>query len=100
MKFANERAFTDAVIELALMSGHLVHHDRDEQKVQGIQGFPDLVIVGRGRVRYRELKMPGKDLDPKLSQHTWAAVLLGIGVDYAIWRPDDWPTIVRELTQR
>lgn len=100
MKFANETAFTDAVIDLAMRTSHVVHHDRMKQNVQGLQGFPDLVIVGRGGVLYRELKMPGKDLDPKLHQTTWAAALLVAGADYKIWRPDDWNEIVETLTGR
>lgn len=111
MKFVSEEAFTDAVIDLAKMSGWLVHHDRGRMKahIQGHAGFPDLVLVHpyrdafsrpfRGRVIFAELKMPAKNLEEH--QHEWIrALCMAQPLDVEVWRPDDWDKIVETLTGR
>ena len=91
MKFASERHFTDAVVDLAKMTGRLVHHDRMKQNVQGHPGFVDLVIAGRGRVLFWELKMPKGKLTQE--QMNWLSRLPGARILY----PSDWEWIVEEL---
>lgn len=98
MKFANETAFTNAVIELATMAGWRVHHDRMKQNVQGHAGFPDLCMAKGGRVIFAELKMPGKPLEP--DQDLWYRALAQGDGDWYIWQPQNWDFIVRKLTER
>lgn len=92
MKFANELAFTAAVIDLAKMGGWIVHHDREKQKVQGHAGFPDLCMARRGQTIFVELKMPRGIVSEE--QLVWAR---NIGGQFFLWHPDDWDEIVREL---
>ena len=91
MQFRNEQAFLSAVVDLAKMTGRLVHHDRMKQNVQGNPGFFDLVIAGRGRVLFWELKMPKGIISQE--QMKWLAAVPGSRVLY----PSDWDWIVEEL---
>jgi hypothetical protein len=95
VKFRNEQAFTDAVIDLATMYGWFVHHDRGRMKshIQGHVGFPDLVLVRRGQILFRELKMPNGKTTPE--QEGWLNQLAG-----KVWRPADWDKIIDTLAGR
>lgn len=92
MKFKNERAFTDAVIDLAKMGGWLVHHDRERQKVQGHAGFPDLCLARHGQVIFAELKIPGGRISNE--QLAWGKHL---GERFFLWYPSDWDQITKTL---
>lgn len=106
MRFPNETAFTDAVVDLFTVAGWRVHHDRLKQNVQGHAGFYDIVAVRRGEVVFAELKMPGKEPEPE--QQLWLdAALQPIGenmttrhVRSVCWHPDDWDAIVAVATRR
>ena len=90
MRFRNEAAFTDAVIDLAKMNGWLVHHDRMKQNVQGHAGFVDLVLAREGEVLFWELKMPASkktELQNLWQQHLHSTVV----------RPSDWDRVVARL---
>jgi hypothetical protein len=52
-----EKQFQGAVVELCRLRGYLTYHTHDSRRSD--PGFPDLVIVGHGRVLYRELKREG-----------------------------------------
>jgi len=58
----------------------------------GNRGFPDLVLVGNGKVLYRELKRHGG----RLSEHQerWRDALLAAGADWDCWWPGDLDTKV------
>lgn len=72
----------------------LGYHTYDSRRSQ--PGFPDLVIVGRNGVLYRELKTATGKLSP-LQRH-WLDTLWEAGQDVHVWRPKDWPDrITREL---
>lgn len=110
-----EKQFQDAVVEVAAFYGWRIHHVRAGQTsrgawltaVQGHVGFPDLVLAHSGRapgdrrpmlpcVIFAELKSP----TGKLSDHQqkWADVLTAIpGVEYYLWRPDQFETISYRL---
>lgn len=51
-------------------------------------GFPDLVIVGRHGVLFRELKGTDGRLSPE--QRAWITDLHEAGHDVEVWRPKDW----------
>jgi hypothetical protein len=71
-------------------------------RVAANKGFPDLMIVGPGGVKFRELKTmngmgPGGGLGP--DQITWRDRLKAAGQDWDIWTPADLGSgrIEREL---
>lgn len=84
-----------AVIELCKLRGVLVHHCRPAQlrsgrwgaPIQGDAGFVDLVLAGRERVLFRELKSDFGRLAP--AQSVWSARLQQAGADWALWTPRD-----------
>ena len=55
--------------------------------IQGCHGFPDLLIMGRNGLLFRECKMPGNTLRP--NQELWRNALLATGRDWAVWYPED-----------
>lgn len=61
------------------------------------KGFPDLLIVTRFRIMFRELKKELGKLTPE--QEEWRDRLIQSGGDYDVWRPSDLRSgrIEREL---
>lgn len=51
-------------------------------------GWPDLVLVGNGRVLYRELKCGRNRVT--VEQGEWLEALEAAGCDVGIWRELDW----------
>lgn len=99
MTFRNETEFCDAVIDLALLEGLLVHHCRPARTakgwatpIQGSKGFPDLAITGRRGFLLRELKADKGRVRPE--QDDWLDRLTSADVDAAVWRPTDWPDTI------
>lgn len=82
------------VLQAARTQGVLAYHTHDSRRSQ--PGFPDLVLVGRAGVLYRELKTEKGKLSD--DQEHWLASLVAAGEDACTWRPHDWPTrIMSEL---
>lgn len=95
-----EAKFQTTVIEAAQWYGWIVHHGRPARTekgwrtaVQGLAGFPDLVLARRGRVILAELKTDRAQ--PSLNQRRWLAEL---GPNGRLWRPVDWPEILLDLS--
>lgn len=64
----------------------LQYHTHDSR--HSAAGFPDLVLVGRGRLLFIEVKSAtGKLTTPQLA---WYAGLLDVGAEAYVWRPADW----------
>lgn len=88
------------VLDLAHTCGWLVFHARPAQTGRGYrtavaadgEGFPDLVLVRRGQVLVRELKLD--DTYPSLPQKRW---LNELGPAGAVWRPRDRALVMEEL---
>lgn len=85
-----------AVVELARWLGYRVAHFGVGLSRKGWRtparadaaGWPDLVVVGNGRVLYRELKVGRNRLT--VEQGEWLECLEAAGCDVGIWRELDW----------
>jgi hypothetical protein len=62
-------------------------HFPDSRRQHGLPGVPDLIILGRGGVLWRECKSQWASL--RSDQVTWKYALVAGGADWAIWRPAD-----------
>jgi len=88
----SEADFMQTVIDYARKRGWKVFHCFDSRKSEA--GFPDLVLV-RDCVLYAECKTEtGKTT---ADQDAWIEVLTAAGQTVFLWRPSDWPEIVRIL---
>ena len=91
-----EQELLDCVVELSHVLGFKVAHFRAARTANGWRtpvaadgaGWPDLTIVGRGRVIFAELKAErGRTSD---EQKDWLAWLCDAGATATVWRPSDW----------
>ena len=101
-----EEGFLQQVKELAVACGWLAYHTRRSKGSD--PGFPDLVLVKRGKLLFWELKMkPARVKAGRLTdaQLDWAAELepVTIGtlgrVEYRVLRPEDWDDIEKTLKE-
>ena len=92
----NEKQFQANVVELCKYLGYLVYHTFDSRKSE--PGWPDLVIVGRNRIIYREIKTEnGVVTDAQLK---WGGAILAAGGDWGVWRPEDMDNLtIKETLQ-
>lgn len=100
----SEAKFQQQIIDLCRLLGYKVAHfrpalNRRGQWTTAVQGdgagYPDLTIVGRGRVIFAELKAEGKY--PQPAQKAWLADLKAAGAEVHVWRPADIDEIARIL---
>lgn len=99
-----EGELQEAIIDLAMLTGWLVHHDRPARSrdgwrtaMQGHVGFPDLCLARNSRVIFAELKRETESATP--DQLRWLTAL-GYGrvdgytgalaFETYLWRPSDW----------
>ncbi len=98
----SEASWQSTVVHHVQQSGHMVYFIPDKmwrrafvsghgQKL-GDRGFPDLVIVGRDHLLFRELKKMGGTLSKP--QKVWRDSLLASGADWDMWFPSDLETKV------
>lgn len=52
------------------------------------KGWPDIVLVGHGRILYRECKVGKNTLSPE--QAEWIRALEAAGADVGVWTDADW----------
>ena len=90
---ATEAQFQRAVVEAATVLGWIAV--AIPNMIGNPTGWPDLILIGHGRVMFRELKTERGKLSPK--QRQWLERLQGAGADAALRRPADWELIVAEL---
>lgn len=89
-----EAAFQTAIIQLATLAGWLCHHEYDSRR--STPGYPDLTLTRNGRLLICELKTERGRVRPE--QRAWLAALAQCpGVEVALLRPHDWPTIEAAL---
>jgi hypothetical protein len=104
----SEAGFQGNVIALAHGLGFTVAHFRTVrvQRANGsvsyqtpVQadgaGFPDLVMVGHGRVVFVELKANKGRIRPE--QEAWIAMLRDAGASVFLWKPKQWDEIAELL---
>lgn len=101
---ADEAAFQDKVVAFAKEAGWLVQHTyrgrvgKGAWRTPATVGFPDLVLLKRGRLVVLELKMPGNDASD--AQNVWVATFQTVpGCEAYVVYPADWPEIVQLLTE-
>jgi len=87
----SEKELQRAVLALAAVYGYRAYHTHDSRRSH--KGFPDLTLVGRGRVIFAELKSQGGKVSP--DQADWLADLQRVGgtVRAYVWRPSDLDAI-------
>ena len=90
-----EKQFQTKIVMVAKANGWIVYHTYDARR--SAPGFPDLVLV-RDRVLYREIKTNTGRVS--VAQKNWGDALTKAGADFAIWRPRDLKSIVKELARR
>lgn len=100
----NEKQFQEAVLQTAKLFGWKVAHFRAARTAKGWatpvaadgKGWPDLVLVGNGRVLFRELKTDKGVLTQE--QQEWGEWLTANRQDWAVWRPKMWTALVADLS--
>lgn len=95
----DEAKLQSEIIALAEELNLLVFHSADSRRDIG-RGFPDLVIVGRHRTLFAELKSATGTRTT--DQTNWYYRLSAVGDHVTLWRPKDWEngqveTLLREL---
>jgi hypothetical protein len=90
-----EHAFTRLVMGIAQFEDVLAHHCGRAVNCQGGPGFPDLVLAGRERVMFAELK---RLYQAEAAEHGWGVPTpeqarwgerLRAAAEYALWTPAD-----------
>ncbi len=89
----SEKAFMQALTEYAQRLGYRTYHTHDSRRSE--PGFPDLCIVGHGRVIFAELKSERGRVTQ--AQWDWLYELITAGVKAYVWRPSSWAHIEATL---
>lgn len=93
-KLISEEDFRPMVLEAARLLGWEYYFTWTS--IHSPAGFPDLVLVRPPRVIFAELKPEKGKLDK--DQLKWMTVLQRCPkVEYYLWRPRNWDTIVERL---
>ena len=103
---AKETEYEDTIVEAAIAAGWLVHAERASRSskghrtaIKGIVGYPDLTIVGYGRLIVIELKR--KPNTPSADQLAWLDAFRAAGVDARLtYVPEELTALLRELAAR
>lgn len=96
-----ERQLQENVVEIARQWGWLAVHFGGNQHKRAhydATGFPDLLLVhvDPPLIMFRELKSARGVMSN--DQRRWQHKLGAGGFDVDVWRPGDWPAIVRLLS--
>ena len=89
----SERKFQGFVIDLLKLNSWDYYHTHDSRRSNS--GFPDLACF-RERSLFIELKTETGKLSP--AQEKWQKILIAAGEKTYVFRPSDWPEIVRILS--
>lgn len=84
----NERALQLEVHDLLRAAPELVwHHCGSPHHCNGQAGMPDLLIIGRRRLLWPEIK--GDTTPVRREQREFGEALTEAGQSWCVWRPDD-----------
>lgn len=93
------------VLGAARLHGWKWYHPPDNMRTERgyrqnvVRGWPDLAMVRGERLLFAELKKQDGRISPE--QREWLAVLSGVPyVEVYVWRPSDWPEVLRVLDRR
>lgn len=96
----SERAFSQAVYDLARLCGWLVYRTPTFRRTCSTPGFPDMVLIKNGRLIFAELKTDkGKVSEAQsvwldaLERHDTRGIMQTHHYDVVCWRPQDWDEI-------
>jgi hypothetical protein len=92
-----EKPFMESVVNAALRLGYRVYHTHDSRRSS--PGFPDLVIVGFGRLWFIETKTMAPDSKPTEHQQAWIDDLNDVQIYHGarVLRPVEIDGFYREL---
>jgi len=88
-----EKIFMQTVLDVCRIHGYAAFHTYDSRRTQA--GFPDLEIIGHGRIFHRELKLDHGHTTPE--QDACIDLINRNGGDAKVWRPAMWPEIISDL---
>jgi len=99
----SERDWQSQVIKFATIHGWKHYHPPDNKPVNGriqkvVSGFPDLVLVKKGRLIFAELKRELGVLSP--DQMDWLEELRQCNLEVYVWRPSDVDEVVKILGKK
>ncbi len=83
-----ERDLSQLVFDAARKRRWLVARYPTFRATQTTPGFPDLVLLRKGRLIVAELKREREE--PSEEQKDWLEGFREAGVDVRVWRPSDW----------
>lgn len=92
----SEKAFQRAVEDVCRVHGYETFHTHDSRRSRA--GYPDLTIIGHGRIFHRELKLTTGRVSA--DQAAVIDLINRNGGDAQVWRPSMWPEIIRDLGGR
>lgn len=87
-----EKQFQAQVTTYAKLQGYRVYHSFDSRRCE--PGFPDLTIVGKGRLIFAELKVSAP---VTADQRWWLDELARAGAKAYLWTPSTWAEIEEVL---
>lgn len=92
----SEKALLERIRHTAQLHRWRCYHTHDSRRSE--PGFPDLVLVRGDRLIFAELKTDTGRITP--AQLAWLTALEQCpGVQAHVWRPRDWPQVLRTLQQ-
>lgn len=91
-----EKAFQEAVVQVALLNRWWVHHHHDARRSE--PGWPDLVLLRAGVAIFAELKR--EDGKVTAEQGHVLELLEAAGCEAVVWRPSMLDQIIARLSER
>jgi len=92
----SEADFQAKILEIAKASGWKSYHTHDSRR--STAGFPDLVMARGNCFLLAELKRTKGTVSD--DQEQWIDAIKKTSVPVFVWRPADWPEIVKLLTAK